>query len=347
MVSIKKILVLPDAGPKNPFQYLLVNFLKENGYEVVLGKNRRFFSTYFSLQKHQPDAIFYDWIQSFIIGKNWVSTILKVLVFVFEIWYVKYIKRLNIFHTLHNIISHSQKAVKFEKVVYTFFLRKCDKIRVYDNSTKKKVIEYFGLDPDKIYIIQDLPYHFHYKNVVTRSDARYKLGILPGKFVYLFIGLIKPYKGLEELIIFFKNKCSNNEFLLIAGAPEKPGYKQKLLSLIGEGDNIKLIDKFIEDDEVQIYMNAADICIFPFKKIEHSGSVDLAMSFSKPIITLATPLLKNQLKHQKELLFENVDELAEIFIKVKNLDLQKIGELNFKKADKSNYKEFLDFFKDG
>ena len=56
-----------------------------------------------------------------------------------------------------------------------------------------------------------------------------------------------------------------------------PDYFESIKKSINE--NIMLIDRFIEDDELQYFFNAADVITLPFKKIENSGSVILAMGF--------------------------------------------------------------------
>jgi glycosyltransferase involved in cell wall biosynthesis len=120
---------------------------------------------------------------------------------------------------------------------------------------------------------------------------------------------------------------------------------QHLRSLfVKEADNIIFVNDFISIDNLQYYFNAADVVVLPFKNIEHSSSIDLAMSFAKPIITLRTDFIAVLLAHQQDLLFTNTSDLKEKLLIAKTAETEIIGKKNFSIADSSNYREFLSFF---
>jgi glycosyltransferase involved in cell wall biosynthesis len=54
--------------------------------------------------------------------------------------------------------------------------------------------------------------------------------------------------------------------------------------LVARNKNIFLELKFIEDDEIEIYMKAADVMVLPYRDIMNSGSAILGMSFGKVVI---------------------------------------------------------------
>ncbi len=52
-----------------------------------------------------------------------------------------------------------------------------------------------------------------------------------------------------------------------------------------QGDvRINLVPEFIADEAIQVYLNAADIFVLPYKDITTSGAAFLALSFGRPII---------------------------------------------------------------
>jgi beta-1,4-mannosyltransferase len=342
---VKKILVLPDAGPQNPFQYQLIHFLEQHGYQVAKASRKRFFATLTAFNRHQPDILYYDWIQSFILGKTLFITLLKCVCFYLEIQYITLIRKRPVVHTLHNLQNHAGLWVAIERIIYKWFLQKCTRIRVYAEETKAKAVSVFRLNPDKFYVIQDVPYHYYYQNNTSPAESRAYLNIASDKFVFLFIGMVKPYKGLEELIRVFKQTATSHDVLMLAGASDSPDYSKKIADLVNTDSRIVFHNYFIAEELVQYYFNAADVVVLPFKNIEHSGSVDLAMSFKKPIITLKTTFMHQLLVHQEELLFEKPKDLQDILNKVKNKNLKKIGLSNFTIMEKSNYREFFSFFR--
>jgi beta-1,4-mannosyltransferase len=127
-----------------------------------------------------------------------------------------------------------------------------------------------------------------YPNKITKSQARRKLGLPEGAFVYLFLGLIRPYKGLEDLFAAFKSIESPELRLLVAGRVFGAGsYEAAIKQICREDSRIRLVTEFISDEYMQFYMNACDIFVLPYKHITTSGAASLALSFGRPIIAPA------------------------------------------------------------
>jgi glycosyltransferase involved in cell wall biosynthesis len=215
---------------------------------------------------------------------------------------------------------------------------------VYSETTRDKVATLFGIEKSKIWVIADVPYHHFYPNQISRIAARQHFQISATGFVYLFFGMIKPYKGVEDLIYAFQKVAAPNDHLLIAGSGGNTAYASKIKMLASQDRRIILHNQYIVTEQVQYYYGAADVVVLPFKNIEHSGSVDLAMSFAKTVITLKTNLLEERLISQLQLLFNKPEELAEKLADAKQLDIESIGKTNFQQADSVNYKDLLSFF---
>jgi beta-1,4-mannosyltransferase len=337
-------LILPDAGPENPFQYQMIAFLRINGFEVQAGKKEKFGSIYKHVKDFDPEIVYFDWVHSFILGRSVVWSYIKSLLFIAEIIYLSSIKKITIIHTLHNTQNHLQLQLSLERVVYGFFLKHCSKIRVYSEAVKQKVIHQFDISPDSISVIQDIPYHQYYVSNSTKKNSREHLNIIETGFVFLFFGRIKTYKGLENLIASFLSTARQDDCLLIAGANTDQEYVLKLKNLSCHDPKIIWFDRFIAKEEVQYFFNAADIIVLPFLRIDHSGTIDLAMSFRKPVITLKTDSTKALLAHQEILLFEETQDLADTLVKAHQINTEEIGLQNFTIADSSNYHELLQWF---
>lgn len=340
----QKIVFLPDAGPENPFQYELTRYLREHGHIVNIGRKYPLGSTFKALNEYQPDVIYYDWVHSFILGKSWGWSMIKSLTFVLEIAYAYYVKRIRIVHTLHNLQNHAGLWLGLERIFYGFFLRHCHQIRVYSDTTRQVAIEKFGLNPAHIQVIQDLPYHFYYQNTASRVESRQKLNLKETDFVYLFFGEIKPYKGLDNLLAAYAQVATPSDRLLIAGKSYDASYFASLKNLGDKIPSVRWFHRFIEDQEVQFFFNAADVVVLPFVRIDHSGSVDLAMSFAKPVVTLHTESMAQLLHNQRELLFETSKKLGECLQKAKKINVEVVGQQNFATADATNYKDILRLF---
>ncbi len=189
-----------------------------------------------------------------------------------------------------------------------------------------------------------MPYHLYYENKMGKSDSRKQLNLNESDFVYLFFGELKPYKGLDNLLNAYAEIAQPNDRLMIAGKSYDPAYfaaiKQKADAILG----VSIYHRFIEDNEVQVFFNAADVIVLPFVRIDHSGSVDLAMSFRKPVITLKTNAMRELLEHQSELLFDLPEQLGTCLKNAKVIDGESVGQKNFTIADSTNYRQILQLF---
>lgn len=340
----RKVVVLPDAGPENPFQYELVRYLSQQGMTVNIGKKYPLGSTFRALHQYRPEVIYYDWVHSFILGKSLLWSCIKSLIFVLEITYTHFFYRTKIVHTLHNLQNHARLWLGLEKVIYGFFLRNCSQIRVYSEETKKAAIERFGLKPERINVIQDLPYHLYYENTIGKSESRKRLNLTEKDFVYLFFGELKPYKGIDSLLKAYTEIAQPTDRLIIAGKSYDAAYFAPIKQQAETIPSVSMYHRFIEDEEVQVFFNAADVIVLPFVRIDHSGSIDLALSFSKPVITLKTEAMKKLLRNQSELLFEKSEQLATCLKNAKEINLEVIGQQNFSIADSTNYRDIMHLF---
>jgi glycosyltransferase involved in cell wall biosynthesis len=105
--------------------------------------------------------------------------------------------------------------------------------------------------------------------------------------ILLFFGLIRPYKGLEILIksLGELRKEGILPYLLVVG--EFWESVQSYLNLIDELgliDQVRIIDRFIPNEEVGLYFSAADIYVAPYIDGTQSGSIKVAMSYRLPIL---------------------------------------------------------------
>ncbi len=140
-----------------------------------------------------------------------------------------------------------------------------------------------------------------YPNTVTRADARRALHLPPSLTVnhspftihhsptLLFLGLLRPYKGLEELLPAFRRLSDPNASLLLAGRPRPSDYAARLAAQAADDPRVRWHPHFVPDAEVQLWMNAADAVVLPYRQISTSGAAMLAWSFGKPVIAPALP----------------------------------------------------------
>lgn len=116
----------------------------------------------------------------------------------------------------------------------------------------------------------------------TQADARAKLGLSPDGFVALSFGLLRPYKGVEDIIRAFQSVAREQDRLILAGHPE--GDVSTELELARQDPRIMLHAKRIPAADVPTYFAAADAAVIAHRAFFTSGSALLALSMGCPVI---------------------------------------------------------------
>jgi len=57
-----------------------------------------------------------------------------------------------------------------------------------------------------------------------------------------------------------------------------------LIRRLGIEHKVRVIDRFIPDDEVGLYFSAADLVVLPYRSATQSGIVPIAFAFERPVI---------------------------------------------------------------
>ncbi|WYL96318.1 MAG: glycosyltransferase family 4 protein [Gloeotrichia echinulata IR180] len=127
-------------------------------------------------------------------------------------------------------------------------------------------------------------YRDFYPNQITRNQARIELNLPDNYRILLFFGYIDIYKNVPHLIKIFRQLAPPDWLLVVAGKIERPHLENEILSASENDDKIKLVLKYVPDDQVQLYFKAAELVVLPFKEILNSGSALLALSFDCPIL---------------------------------------------------------------
>lgn len=284
-----KVLFIPFYH-ENPYQKNLADALKCIGVNVIsvnYTPGHLFPILKTAITNWKPDIIHLHWTDRLLLAKSRPLNILKSLRFIFELCLIKFLG-IKLVWTVHNLFNHEEKAPILEKYFHRFLcLYFYNQIIVMSASGVKSIIKAYRL-PNTIKIKINIVPHGHYinnyRNIITKNQAREKLSISENSTVFLFFGIIRPYKGVLSLAEDFSKIISPDKLLIIAGKPSTKFLENMLMEYSRRYNQIKTYLHFIPDNEIEIYMNAADAVVLPFQDILNSGSTILAMSFAKAVI---------------------------------------------------------------
>jgi len=283
-----KIIHIPYNN--TPYQKLLLDNLKMFGLSIEYGRIVRFpnfgdisvLSNF--IRDSRVDILHLHWQHPFLLGSSKIRTILRSLSFICQLLFIKACGK-KLVWTVHNLKNHENKHINLELFFAKQIARFADAIIVHCESAKWQVQRVFRVSKqEKIFVIPHGSYLDVYENGVSPNEVKKQLNLPSSDLTYLFLGHIRPYKGLQELIDAFRKLNNKKTKLLIAGTAENRRFNNLLKKQTEDQSNIRLIPRRIADDEIQIYMNAADIMVLPYREILTSGAAILGMSFGKTII---------------------------------------------------------------
>jgi beta-1,4-mannosyltransferase len=193
--------------------------------------------------------------------------------------------------TVHNVLPHDSPFPDVEAALQKEIADRARAIHVLNSGTVQAAAEWFRIPPEKTTHIPHPNYIGSYPDIVSRDQARYDLDLLPDDVVYSFVGAIKPYKGLEQLLDAFDiiRQDGRPRRLVVAGIPDTDPATQALLDRCLLHPYVVLRPTIVPDNELQYYLRAADVAVLPYRRSLNSGVLMLALSFGLPVVAPETP----------------------------------------------------------
>ena len=216
---------------------------------------------------------------------------------------------------LHNVYPHESNWPLLDFSIIKFTLRNSDIIVAHSLLAKYAAIKLYNVPSDRILHFPHPRWGKVYGDNFDEQEAKRKLGFSSNSIVIGFVGNIARYKSVEKLIIAFSKleKRDKNTYLLIAGKCNDPSYEEYLRSLIHKlklEKNVKLENRYIPDDEMEIYIKAIDIAVIPYSRTTTPSNIMLFASYG--IVTIAPDkvAVRELLKSFNNVyFFNNIEEL--------------------------------------
>lgn len=347
-----KITFIPDYRKDNSYQTNLANSISNIDSSLSNTDSSVYFSNgYFAIPKSiirsgLPDILHLHWHHPFLIADNKYLSIIKSVCFICQLLLLR-LMGVKMVWTVHNITGHKRKSESIELFFSKYLAKICDRLIVHCSSAKQEVIGKYYTSESSIVVIQHGNYIGQYENTIKRSDARNKLCIKDEDIVFLYFGQIRQYKGISELLNAFKMLDSDtidNIKLLIVGKSYDEKITEQILNSHNDNKKIIPIIQFVHDKDIQLYMNAADIIVLPYKDILTSGTTILAMSFGKPIIAPMTGCIIDILDDKGGFLYStNIEsglyEAMKCALSTDKTTLQNMGTYNLRLVEQFSWKE--------
>lgn len=345
----KVIHLTPDFAAEHPYNLQLAKHLRELGVNLQMVREKNFLK---SVLKWRPDILHIHWLHSFIQTDEDNASIWSCFLHIISLSYQLSLTALSgtkIVWTVHELAIPETHYPRLDQLCIRLVSFLSQAIITHCHDAKKQVTDiYASAKPNKVKVIPHGNFTGVTENKILRDQSRKLLAIPPSTFVILFFGVIRPYKGVLELIEVYKQLKGQDILLLIVGGTimhhkECVEYMSTISKSISGNSNIKLVPEFIPNDKIQIYMNASDIVAFPYQSIMTSGALIMAMGFGKPCIAVRRGCMSETLDSSGAFLYDADDESGLSNALVNSLDsrekLSEMGEYNKGKVENMNWQQ--------
>lgn len=188
----------------------------------------------------------------------------------FVAWVIRKYLKLPLVYTVFDPTPHEGTALYL--VIPELAVRKIPDAYIVQTQRLKQDLVSKGFSDQKTHVIQLGAYS---------SVTRWKQENIPRKNEILFFGRIDSYKGLDILL-----KAAPLIFdalpdwkITIAGHGKIKPYRDLITA-----DRIKVINRFIEDQEAAVLFQRAKLVVLPYRSATSTGVIPLAYAFATPVI---------------------------------------------------------------
>ena len=263
---------------KKPYNALLYSALSELGVTVEeFGKGK--------ILRGGVDVWHVHWPDSLIEIDNPISAWLTARQYCALLKVARH-RGIKVIWTIHDLVPHDVVYPRLELPFWDNFIRRVDGVIALTRTGFEMARErYKCLREVPAFVIPHGHFRQAYPRTISRDEARRVLGIPSSDFLIAFFGQLRPYKNVPRLIRAFREVDDPAVHLFVCGRLSKRIDVRNDILMAAAGDpRVHLVLRYIEAEEIQIYLTAADLVVLPYAEILNSGSAILGLSFDRPIL---------------------------------------------------------------
>jgi glycosyltransferase involved in cell wall biosynthesis len=228
------------------------------------------------LLRERPDVLVLQWWSGTVLHSHLLLAMAaKVL-------------RARVVIEFHEILDPSETRIAlaqaYVRLTAPMLVRLASAFVIHAEQDRPTLEQRYGIVRQQISVIPHGPYD-HYQ----LRDGELMLREAPaGCCNLLFFGLVRPYKGLENLIQAFDSlppDQAQGYWLTIVGEVwEGWTLPDELIASSRYRERITFVKRYVSDAEVAAYFAGADAVVLPYHRSSGSGSLHVAMSKGLPVV---------------------------------------------------------------
>ena len=213
----------------------------------------------------------------------------------------------------HNIEPHEKNIV--DKSLNKFYLKPFKKFMLMSSFVENQ-LKFYKKNFNSF--IRFLPINKPYKTNLKKEDVKLDMGYDSNQKLILFFGLIRPYKGLDNLLHAVQSiLLTDNIKLIIAGEAYESLDKYKLIiDQYDINNKVIWINNFIPNDMIEKLMIISDLLVLPYKRASQSGVLSQAWQYNLPSIVTNVGGLSECVEEGKSGYIVDSDDINELTKKI-------------------------------
>lgn len=252
----------PAGSPRtNPYLLQLVRAIER----ADQGASVRYFSWTRALFGRY-DVLHVHWPERFLRGESPLGTAAKRMRFVGLLARIALL-RTPVVRTIHNLGTH-ERGDRLETLLLALLDRR--------TALRIRLNPFTPVDPSSP---TRTILHGHYRDwcqAAPRAERR------SGRI--LFFGLLRPYKGIEELVASFGEVGDQGATMRVVGGGGAPGLVDNLLLAASRDPRVSVRPEYLSDEELALEISAAQLVVLPYREVHNSGAALLALSLDRPLL---------------------------------------------------------------
>lgn len=106
----------------------------------------------------------------------------------------------------------------------------------------------------------------------------------------LYFGLLRRYKGVDTLVSAFQESADPSMSLRLVGRPQNGAMRDEVGRLSASDPRISSDLRFVPDGDLVREVSQAQLVVLPYREMHNSGSLLVALSLGRPVLTIDTPV---------------------------------------------------------
>lgn len=189
-------------------------------------------------------------------------------------------RKVPVVYLIHNVLPHETR--RWDRPVARLALSPASGFIIQAPHEQQKLLDL--IPGARISYCSHPVYQQMSEDFVPKDTARQRLGLPADQLLFLFFGIMRPYKGLIVLLDALA-QLKEPAHLVIAGEfwEDVARYRKQIADL-GLSERVTLLDRYIPNEEAHLLFSAADALLAPYVGGTQSGSVELAVGYGLPAI---------------------------------------------------------------